>query len=106
MIRRIDVPIISSAVNPKMRSAALFQDTYALPLTGDDARVLTRRTGGWPAALHLFRHVVAGRPAEVRRRAVQALGSRDEFAPELAAKCGEFGLGDLRSPDTDSVFRG
>mgnify|MGYP002738664075 FL=1 len=32
--------------------------------------------------------------------------SRDEFAPELAAKCGEFGLGDLRSPDTDSVFRG
>lgn len=32
--------------------------------------------------------------------------SRDEFASELAAKCGEFGLGDLRSPDTDSVFRG
>lgn len=32
--------------------------------------------------------------------------SRDEFAPELAARCGEFGLGDLRSPDTDPVLRG
>ena len=43
--------------------------------------------------------------AEIRPHTAQHW-TRDEFAPELAAKCGEFGLGDLRGPDTDAVFRG
>lgn len=32
--------------------------------------------------------------------------SRDESAPELVRRCGDFGLGDLHAPDTDPVFRG
>jgi DNA-binding SARP family transcriptional activator len=77
-------------------TAALYRDGYALPLSDLDARVLTRRTGGWAAALHLFRHTVTGRPPEVRHRAVHALGRRDDYAREYLAQTV---LDDLAAPD-------
>ena len=64
----------------------LFRDCYDLPLSDPDARVLTRRTGGWAAALHLFHHTVAGRAAEVRHRSVRVLGRRDDYAREYLAQ--------------------
>ena len=64
----------------------LFRDCYGLPLSDPDARILTRRTGGWAAALHLFSHTVAGRAPEVRHRSVRALGRRDNYAREYLAQ--------------------
>ena len=64
----------------------LFRDCYDLPLSDPDARILTRRTGGWAAALHLFHHTVAGRAPEVRHRSVRALGRRDDYAREYLAQ--------------------
>ncbi len=64
----------------------LFRDCYGLPLSDPDARILTRRTGGWAAALQLFRHTVAGRAPEVRHRSVRALGRRDNYAREYLAQ--------------------
>lgn len=42
---------------------------------------------------------------EIRPHAAQHW-TRDEFAPELARKCGDFGLGDLRAPGRGPVYRG
>lgn len=67
-------------------TVGLFRDCYGLPLTDPDARILTRRTGGWAAALQLFRHTVAGRAPEVRHRSVRALGRRDDYAREYLAQ--------------------
>jgi DNA-binding SARP family transcriptional activator len=67
-------------------TAELFRDCYGLPLSDPDARTLTRRTGGWAAALHLFRNAVASRAPEVRHRSVRALGQHDNYAREYLAQ--------------------
>lgn len=50
---------------------ALFRDVYAAPLTAEEAALLTRRTGGWAAALHLFHLSMTDAPSAVRRRAIR-----------------------------------
>ena len=89
----------------------LFRDCYGLPLSDPDARILTRRTGGWAAALHLFRHTVAGRAPEVRHRSVRALGRRDNYAREYLGQTVLAGLADeelafLRSTATLDTLTG
>ncbi|MEO9326053.1 BTAD domain-containing putative transcriptional regulator [Nocardioides sp. C4-1] len=74
-------------------TAHLFREGYGLALAEPDARLLTRRTGGWAAGLHLFRHAVAGLAPELRHRAVRALGRRDDYAREYLAQTVLAGLG-------------
>ena len=54
----------------------LLGGVYLEPLPPDDVTVLTRRTGGWAAALTMFHLSTRGRPLSARRRAVAALSGR------------------------------
>ncbi|HEU0133110.1 MAG TPA: BTAD domain-containing putative transcriptional regulator [Mycobacteriales bacterium] len=64
----------------------LFGDVYAEPLPPADAAVLTRRTEGWAAGLHLFHLSTAGRPLGDRRRAIGSLSGRSRFARAYLAR--------------------
>ncbi len=54
----------------------LLDQVYAEPLPADDVTRLTRKTGGWPAALALFHLATRGRPLADRQKAAQSCFGR------------------------------
>ncbi len=63
----------------------LFGEVYEEPLPPADAAVLTRRTEGWAASLHLFHLSTCGRPLGDRRKAIESLSGRSRFARNYLA---------------------
>lgn len=76
----------------------LFRDVYGAPLAPEDAALLTQRTGGWAAALHIFHLSMTDAGAAARRRLIRspvaARYTRDYLCGEvldgLPAELGEF----------------
>jgi DNA-binding SARP family transcriptional activator len=64
----------------------LFRGFYHEPLPPEDLASLTRRTEGWAAGLQLFHLSTIGKPAEERRRAVAALGTRSRLVRDYLAR--------------------
>lgn len=64
----------------------LFRGFYREPLPPEDLASLTRRTEGWAAGLQLFHLATIGKPAEERRRAVAALGTRSRLVRDYLAR--------------------
>jgi DNA-binding SARP family transcriptional activator len=64
----------------------LFRGFYREPLPPEDLASLTRRTEGWAAGLQLFHLATLGKPAEERRRAVAALGTRSRLVRDYLAR--------------------
>jgi DNA-binding SARP family transcriptional activator len=64
----------------------LFRGFYRQPLPPEDLASLTRRTEGWAAGLQLFHLATLGKPAEERRRAVAALGTRSRLVRDYLAR--------------------
>ncbi len=64
----------------------LFRGFYREPLPPEDLASLTRRTEGWAAGLQLFHLATIGQPAEERRRAVAALGTRSRLVRDYLAR--------------------
>ena len=64
----------------------LFHDFYREPLPPEDVASLARRTEGWAAGLQLFHLATQGKPADERRRAVAALGTRSKLVRDYLAR--------------------
>ncbi len=64
----------------------LFRGFYRQPLPPEDLASLTRRTEGWAAGLQLFHLATLGKPADERRRAVAALGTRSRLVRDYLAR--------------------
>jgi DNA-binding SARP family transcriptional activator len=64
----------------------LFRGFYLQPLPPEDLASLTRRTEGWAAGLQLFHLATLGKPADERRRAVAALGTRSRLVRDYLAR--------------------
>lgn len=60
----------------------LFRTTYKQPLSAAGTFNLTRRTDGWPAALHLFHVATKSRSTVERRRAAESLGPAPRYAED------------------------
>ncbi len=54
---------------------ALFRDVYDAPLPAEDAALLTLRTGGWAAALHMFHLSMTDATPAARRRLIRGPGA-------------------------------
>ena len=76
----------------------LFRDHYGAPLPPDDAALLSRRTEGWAAALHLFHLSTRHRGPRERKRAISALEGRSRYAHGYLS---EQVLADLPAPLRD-----
>lgn len=63
----------------------LFRTTYKQPLSPAGAFNLTRRTDGWPAALHLFHTATKNRSPIERRRAAESLAPAPRYAQDYVA---------------------
>src|SRR6266511_2237193 len=64
----------------------LFHDFYREPLPPEEVASLARRTEGWAAGLQLFHLATQGKPADERRRAVAALGTRSKLVRDYLAR--------------------
>jgi DNA-binding SARP family transcriptional activator len=64
----------------------LFHHFYREPLPPEDVASLARRTEGWAAGLQLFHLATQGKPADERRRAVAALGTRSKLVRDYLAR--------------------
>jgi DNA-binding SARP family transcriptional activator len=60
----------------------LFRISYRQPLSAAGNFNLTRRTDGWPAALHLFHTATKSRSTVERRRAAESLGQTPRYAED------------------------
>ncbi len=64
----------------------LFRDHYREPLPPTDLALLTRRTAGWAAALHLFHLAGRGKSVPERRRILDDLGHRHALVRDYLAR--------------------
>lgn len=89
-LARSEVPSFVTVGPDELRFRApeveqLFRTTYRQPLSAAGAFNLTRRTDGWPAALHLFHTTTKSRSTVERRRAAESLGPALRYAQDYVA---------------------
>ncbi|MEX0789448.1 MAG: BTAD domain-containing putative transcriptional regulator [Actinomycetota bacterium] len=63
----------------------LYNDLYRNPLTPEDLALLTHKTSGWAAGLHLFHLATRGRPLVERRARLETLNGSSKLIREYLA---------------------